>query len=58
VGGVLRSATKVVAATPTIYQIWFPVTASDLTGSSVQVVVYYKGRSSYPAQIPIVAPGS
>ena len=58
VGGVLRSATKVVAATPTVYQIWFPLTASDITGSSIQVVVYYKGRSSYPAQIPIVAPGS
>ncbi len=58
VGGVLRPAAKVVAATPTVYQIWFPLNASDATGSSVQVVVYYNGRSSYPAQIPIVAPGS
>ena len=58
VGGVLRSSTKVVAATPTVFQIWFPLTASDASGSSVQVVVYYKGRSSYPAQIPILAPGS
>lgn len=58
VGGVLRSATKVVSATPTDFQVFFPLTASDATGSSVQVVVYYKGRSSYPAQIPIVAPGS
>jgi hypothetical protein len=56
VGGVLRSATRVVAATPQVFQVYFPLTASDATGSSVQVVVYYKGRSSYPAQIPIVAP--
>ena len=58
VAGVLRSATKVTAPTPTLFQIYFPLTASDATGSSVQVVVYYKGRSSYPAHIPIVAPGS
>jgi uncharacterized protein (TIGR03437 family) len=58
VGGVLRSATRVFAATPTDFQVFFPLTASDVTGSAVQVVVYLDGRSSYPAQIPIVAPGS
>jgi uncharacterized protein (TIGR03437 family) len=58
VGGVLRAPSKIVAATPTVYQVWFPLTAADATGSSVQVVVYLGGRSSYPAQIPIEAPPS
>jgi uncharacterized protein (TIGR03437 family) len=58
VGGVLRAPTKIVAATPTVFQVWFPLTAADATGSSVQVVVYLDGRSSYPAEIPIAAPPS
>jgi uncharacterized protein (TIGR03437 family) len=58
VGGVLRAPTKIVAATPAVFQVWFPLTAADSTGSSVQVVVYLDGRSSYPAQIPIMAPPS
>lgn len=58
VAGVLRSASNVVPATSSDTQVFFPLNAGDATGSSVQVVVYYNGRSSYAAQIPIVAAAS
>ncbi len=53
VGGVLRPASSVVSATATDTQVYFPLTPTDAVGNAIQIVIYYNGRSSFPAQIPI-----
>jgi len=55
VGGVSHAVT-LVASAGAIYQVSFLLNATDPVGPTEQVIVYFNGRSSYPASIPVTYP--
>jgi hypothetical protein len=55
VGGVSHQATEI-NQVGAYTQVTFALNPDDPVGQSEQLVVYFNGRSSYPALIPVVNP--
>jgi len=55
VGGISHVVTQVASA-GALYQVSFLLNATDPVGPSEQLIVYFNGRSSYPASIPVSSP--
>jgi hypothetical protein len=55
-GGVVHPATQVTQVGE-YTQVTFQLNPDDPVGHWEQLVVYLNGRSSYPAEIPVMNPG-
>jgi uncharacterized protein (TIGR03437 family) len=53
VGGVMHSVLTITNPVSGLYQVSFLLNANEQTGPAQPLVVYFNGRSSYPATIPV-----
>jgi uncharacterized protein (TIGR03437 family) len=56
VNGLRHPALAVAETAPGVYQVGFLLNTDEPGGDAQSVIVYFNGRSSYPATIPVVSP--